>query len=119
MEEMISNSDDICSFLRKHPLISVAGLEKAGEVPAKTITKAMAEQRNIPDIHHFRLREILREYGYENESSIDIDRFRLEYFDEDTILFGCADKQGEHGEAVRIPKPKMIGILSDLYNRLF
>lgn len=78
----MSISDEIISFLKSHPLISVAGLEKQLDIPDSTIRQATTGAREIPHKHLFPVVSLLAGYG------LKYDGYDLSYDPNDGVLSG-------------------------------
>lgn len=57
-------SDKIVKFLKSHPAIAVAIIEKESKVRPLTIAHAMQGSRNIPKRHIDKIEKELKKYGY-------------------------------------------------------
>jgi chromosome partitioning protein len=54
----------LLKFIRHNPALSISSLEKEANVPRQTITRALNENRNIPEKYLDLLLPILTRYGY-------------------------------------------------------
>ena len=54
----------IIDFLKEHPLIAIAVLEKKCNVSASTIANAMAGRRGLPQKHIDKIVTELKKYGF-------------------------------------------------------
>ena len=62
--------DKLVKFLRAKPALNLSQIEKDAGIPAKTLHKALTNQKNVPVKHLPALDEALRRYGY-SESLFD------------------------------------------------
>ena len=57
-------SDKLLKFLRAKPALNLSQIEKEAAIPAKTLHKAITNQKDVPAKHLPALDEALRKYGY-------------------------------------------------------
>lgn len=57
-------SETALKFIRHNPSLSISSLEKEAGIPRQTITRAINENRTIPEKHLVLLLPILTKYGY-------------------------------------------------------
>lgn len=56
--------EHLIRFLRAKPAINLSQIEKEAGIPAKTLHKALTNQKDVPAKHLSALDEVLRQYGY-------------------------------------------------------
>ncbi|UFH57913.1 ParA family protein [Spirosoma sp. KNUC1025] len=58
------NQEKLVRFLRSKPALNLSQIEKDAGIPAKTLHKALSDQKDIPAKHLPALDEAVRKYGY-------------------------------------------------------